>query len=293
MRTAERVAEALRRSGHSSAIAYTTRKGDAEARVEELAANDSDIGCVVACGGDGTIQEVVNGLMKLRDGVTRDGPTLGLAPAGRCNDLARVLGISTDAVSIADTLMCGTSQAIDLGRANGRYYCTVATMGVDAEVSRFVNEMKMPLTGTPAYVYGALRVLARYRAHRVRLEGDFGILEKPILLASTANTSSYGGHIPIVPGANPADGLLDVCIIDAVSRWRAMRLLPRVLGGTHVHLPEVMVQPSRSVKIDAEDVLELWADGERLTTTPATIEVVPAALRVLTPPPGDTRMEKL
>ncbi|MBU0717609.1 MAG: diacylglycerol kinase, partial [Planctomycetes bacterium] len=149
---------------------------------------------------------------------------------------------------------------------------------------RYVNEMKSPLRGTAAYVYGALRVLARYNSCRVRVTADFGTVEKSVFLASTANTASYGGAIEIVPGATPTDGLLDLCVIDGVSRLRSFFILAAVLAGRHQAHPNVHFFQTARLEIDADDPLEIWADGELMGRTPVTIEAAPAAVRVLLPP---------
>jgi diacylglycerol kinase (ATP) len=159
----------------------------------------------------------------------------------------------------------------------------VATLGIDAEVSSFVDRMLMPLRGTPAYIYGALRMLARYRAPLVRIEGDFGVIEKRIFLASSANTSSYGGAIPIAPDATPTDGLLDLCVINEVGLLRALAMIPIVMAGRHARQPEVSFVRTRQATIETDAPAEIWADGERIARTPAVIEVVPDALEVIVP----------
>ena len=277
-RTTRVLAEQLRAVGVNVTIQETQRTGDAEAISREAATGDDRPDCIVACGGDGTIQEVANALAS-----TDGGPTMGLAPAGRCNDFARELGISTDPAKIAEVLTSGEARRIDLGRVNDRFFCTVATIGVDAEVSQFVDTMKMPLTGTAAYLYGAFRVLLTYRPRALRMAGDFGVIERPVFLASSANTSTYGGAIPIVPGASPVDGQLDVCVIDHVSWWRMLTLVPAVLRGRHRGAPEVRFLKTRKFVIDSDESLALWADGERIARTPATIEVVRGALNLMTP----------
>lgn len=239
--------------------------------------------CIVACGGDGTVQEIAGALAARRETLGDCCPILGLAPAGRCNDFSRALGIDRQPGKIVDVLANGVARPIDLGRANGRYFCTVATLGADAEVSRFVDRMKMPLRGTLAYIYGAVRVLLRYRGRPVRIEGDFGSFDGRIFIATSANTSLYGGAIRIVPRATPTDGKLDLCIIRSVSRPRAFGLLVSICRARHTALPEVRIVGTRRIRIDSEECLEIWADGEPLTTTPATIEVVPKAIRVMLP----------
>lgn len=284
-RTAEAVASALRDTDTSVRVEFTNRSGDAETIARRACASGPALPeCIVACGGDGTIQEVANALADAHEANRDMCPPLGLAPAGRCNDFARALGISHDIRKIIDVLRQGTPQPIDLGRVNGRYFCTVATLGVDAEVSNFVDVMRMPLTGTIAYVYGAVRVLMRYRSKRIKLIGDFGTIEQSVFLASSANTSSYGGAIKIAPAANPRDGKLMLCLIDSVSRWRSFRLLPRIFTGRHVHLPEVRFLATRKFRIESETPIEMWADGERITHTPALVEAVPQAVHIILPP---------
>jgi diacylglycerol kinase (ATP) len=281
-RTADKVAANLRARGLSVDVRHTTRPGDAERLALEAIRNkECPCDCIVACGGDGTVQEVANALASERALPEDKRPALGLAPAGRCNDFARVLRVPKDPAGIAEILARGKPRAIDLGRVNDRYFCTVATVGVDAEVSRYVDSMRVPLTGTLAYLYGALCVLCRYRPRVLRITGDFGVIERPLFLASSANTSSYGGAIKISPRAVPTDGQLDLCVIDAVSRLRALTLVPQVLAGRHETLPEVRFIRARQVRIDADEPLEIWADGERIACTPATIQAVPDAIRVL------------
>lgn len=281
-RTAEALAANLRDNGRSTTIAYTKKSGEAEAITREalLAGTWS---CIVGCGGDGTIQEIANALASNGNNNASDRPPLGLAPAGRCNDFARALGIPTDPAAICEVIEHGAATPVDLGKANGRFFCTVATMGIDAEVSRFVDGMKIPLRGRAAYVYGALRMVVCYRPKTVRLEGDFGVIEQPIFLASTANTSSYGGAIEIAPDANPTDAMLDMCVIDHASMWRTVGLVLAILRSRHRHNPHVRFLRTRQVEISSSDQLEIWADGEPIATTPATLSVQPGAIDVLLP----------
>lgn len=283
-RTANAVAERLTSRGVQTDVMETAATGDAEqAALKSCGDGSRRPDCIVACGGDGTMQEVANALASMRESLGNQCPVMGLAPAGRCNDFARALGVRNDPAFIADVLHHGNATPIDLGRINGRYFCTVATVGIDAEVTGFVDRMRMPLRGTVAYVYGALRVLLRYQCYGLRLEGDFGVIDRPLFMASSANTSSYGGAIVIAPDADPSDGELDLCVIDAVSKWRAVTLVAAVLLGRHRSKPEVHFIRTGALKIDATTDRDIWADGERIATTPADVDVVPAALRVMLP----------
>lgn len=283
-RTSATVTELLRSQGVEVEVRHTAASGDAERIAREaMASGTRPLQCVVACGGDGTVQEIANALADARPSLGDSCPALGLAPAGRCNDFARAFRISTDPAAIADVLLNGRALPTDLGRVNGRYFCTVATAGVDADVSSFVDTMRMPLRGTLAYLYGAIRVLIRYRPYDMTITGDFGVIEGPMLLASTANTSCYGGAIRIAPDADPTDGFLDLCVIDRVTRLRAITLMPTLLAGRHGRCPAVHFLRTQHLTIESRRPLELWADGEHIAKTPATIEVVPAAVRVLQP----------
>lgn len=283
-RTAVAIAELLRRQGANIEVRYTAASGDAELIARKaITSGTRPLRCIVACGGDGTIQEIANALADARPSLGDACPALGLAPAGRCNDFARAFDIPTDPVVIAEVLLNGRARPTDLGRVNGRFYCTVVTAGADAEVSSYVDTMRMPLRGTLAYLYGAIRVLIHYRPYDMKITGDFGVIERPMLLASTANTSCYGGAIRIAPDADPADGQLNLCIVDRIPRLRAIALIPALLAGRHGRCPAVHFLRTQRLTIESRRPLELWADGERIAGTPATIEVVPAAIRALQP----------
>ncbi len=281
---ADYIVSELRACEIDVSVRATERTGDAE-RITHQAINQPENrpACVVACGGDGTVQEVANALARARSTLGTACPVMALAPAGRCNDFARALGIPADPPGMVDTLVGGVPRAIDLGRVNDRYFCTVATVGIDAEVSSYVDGMGGPLKGTIAYLYGALCVLRTYRAKTVQLTGDFGTIERPMFLASSANTYLYGGSIPIAPHAVPTDGQLDVCVIDAVSTARALTLIPAVLTAQHAARPEVQFIRTRCLGIKTTEPLDIWADGERIGATPAIVDVVAGAVRVLMP----------
>jgi YegS/Rv2252/BmrU family lipid kinase len=283
LRTARLVAEIMRGRGFDVTIHETENARDGESYARRRCESDDKPLAVVACGGDGTIQQVANAVAPLRANLGSGCPAVGLAPAGRCNDFARIFGISREPEDIAHTLMTGRRMPVDLGRVNGRYFCTVVTVGVDAEISSYVDQMKMPIRGTLAYIYGALRVLSRYRGRHLRVAGDFEPVDQRVFLASSANTSSYGGAIKIAPHAVPTDGMLDLCLIENISRWRSLTLLARVLAGKHVALPEVHFGKMKTLTMDSDEPIEMWADGERVATTPATITVMPNAIDVIVP----------
>ena len=282
-RIAEEVAAKISAAGRSASVQFTQERGHAERLAYAALTSDAPPDCIVACGGDGTIHEVANAIASARSEPNHNRPIMGLVPAGRCNDFARAFGLFPEPAFIAETLLHGHPTPIDLGRVNDRYFCTVAAVGVDADVTRFVHEMKMPLRGTSAYIYGAIRVLLRYRPRRMRLRGDFGVVDRPLFLASTANTAAYGGAIRIVPMADPADGLLHLCVIDGVSRLRAFAMLPIVLAAKHISHPEVRFLAATDFALETDEPADIWADGEPIAATPARFQIAPAAIQLLVP----------
>ncbi|MGB0717354.1 MAG: diacylglycerol/lipid kinase family protein [Phycisphaerae bacterium] len=239
---------------------------------------------IVPCGGDGTIQDVINGVAPLRPSLSPKDPAIGLAPAGRCNDFARIFGIRKNAQEVAETLLRGQRMPVDLGKVNDRFFCTVATVGVDADISEYVDTQRLPIRGTLAYVWGALRILSTYAGRAVRITGDGIDYEGRVFLASSANTSSYGGSIKIVPHADATDAQLDLCQIDHMTRLRSLYLLAKVLfGGRHITMPEVHFERMSSIHIDGKEVLSIWADGECMGSTPADIRIAPKAIDIIVP----------
>lgn len=286
LRLATRIREALHDRQLRCDIQPTQAVGDAERLVEEAvsaASADDPVG-VIACGGDGTIQQAANAIMRV--GSVR--AVLALAPSGRCNDFARAFGIHSTFASISAALLDGTPRPVDLGKIGDRYFCSIAAVGFDAVVTRYVNDMTMPLKGTPSYIYGALQVLLRYRTPKLKVSGEFGEYEGPVFMLSTANTACYGGALRIAPDADPSDGLFDICLVSAIAKHKVIALIPRVLSAAHTKLPQVQMHRTRAltitpVVVDNPAAEEIWADGELVGRLPATIEIVPQAIRVFQP----------
>ena len=182
-RVAERGRRRLLQAGMEVSLDWTSRRG--QARELAAAARDRGSAVVVVCGGDGTVAEV---LPVLAGGET----SLGLLPAGTCNDLARALGIGISEDPAMRVLLEGQPRPIDLGRCGDRLFATVASFGFDAEVGEEMAEGRSPLPGTAGYLYTALRRLRGYRPAPVCLRGEFGVREQEVFLLAMGNTPSYG-----------------------------------------------------------------------------------------------------
>ena len=272
---AEQAFQRLTAEGYTGRQELTTQSGDAN-RIAQ-AAIENGLHWIIACGGDGTIHEVVNAIAEKPDVV------LGVLPCGKGNDFAGALKIPTKPLEAIEVLLAGTTRLVDLGKIGDRYFDTIAACGYDAEVSRRVTEEGAPFSGTASYVWTAITTLFSYRSPTARLEGDFGSYEGEILLTATGLTASYGGGMKIVPEAVIDDGLFDVCIIEPVPHSTVLRLLVTLFWGGHAGHRAVQMHRTKSLTIETDPPILLYADGEQICYTPATIEIVERGLTVIAP----------
>lgn len=240
---------------------------------------------VAVAGGDGTVHLAVQ---ELAGG---DIP-LGIIPCGTGNDLARTLGVrELHPEAAADVIADGSIRRIDLARLTrddgfDRLFATVLASGFDARVNDRANRMRWP-RGRSRYTAAILIEFLRLRHHSVALtaqtpDGGAFRVAGPVTLVAVGNARSYGGGIPMCPDADPADGLLDLTVVQPVGRLQLLRLLPRAYRGTHTTLTQVSTLRVRSVRV-GERGLNAYADGEAMGPLPVTVEIVAGALRVFAP----------
>lgn len=229
----------------------------------------------VVMSGDGLIGQV--------GGALAGGDTpLGIIPGGRGNDLARVLGIPEDVDEAADLLRAGTWREIDVGEVNGRRFLCIASCGFDSDANRIANEAKW-IKGQLVYAYAALRALAAWKPARFTLTLDGERREFSGYSVAVANSKAYGGGMFIAPDAELDDGLLDVVTTAHTGKLHFLRNLPKVFDGKHVENEEVVVARVREVRIEADRPFAVYADGDHLADLPATVRLLPRALRVIAP----------
>jgi diacylglycerol kinase (ATP) len=277
------VVQALRAAGHEvTALAEPDFAGLVEATGKAVT---SGADALVVVGGDGMVSLGVNLLAGTEI-------PLGIVPSGTGNDLARGLGIPVGNTEAAiDMLLDRLSVAprtIDAGRittSDGRltWFASVASAGFDAVVNERANLMRWP-RGRSRYNVALLRELAVLKPIGYRLVLDGVESRTSAMLVAAGNNVSLGGGMRLVPDAKLDDGLLDVVVVQPLSRIAFLRIFPRVFRGTHVTDPRVEITRVRRVRIEADGVVA-YADGERVGPLPIDIEVVPAALRVLAPIP--------
>ena len=246
----------------------------------ELGRAATDAGEVaVSFGGDGLAGAVAHAL--------RGGPgVLGVLPGGRGNDFARKLEIPTDPVEAAEVLARGVERTVDVAEVDGRTFLGIASYGFDSEVQDLANATTL-VRGSLVYLYATLRTLARWKAVRLTFEAD-GAGERSFdgFAVAASNSGRFGGGMQFVPDADLEDGQIDVVLCHDTTKLRYLRDLPKVFKGTHFEANESLeLLRARELRVDAERPYRIYADGDPIGTTPATIRAVPGALRVLVPAP--------
>ena len=243
---------------------------------------------VVAVGGDGTLNEVVNGLV--RAGTAAE---LATIPLGTGMDFGRTYGISSrfeDAVRVAAT---GVPRTIDVGRVsfrewNGsegdRYFANVGSVGMSAAVAQRANGISKALGGKATFFYALTRVFFEWTNTNVTVQLDDGTRRGGRMHdVIVANGQWHGGAMWLAPGARPDDSLFDVVLIGDVTKRDFITTAPKIYKGTYLGHPKVELLHSRAVTVDAPERLPIELDGEQVGTTPVHFEILPAALRVRVP----------
>lgn len=239
------------------------------------------VGLVVAVGGDGTLNEVVNGVVGEHG---RPRATVGALFTGRGRDGARTLGLPRDPARAVARLLANRPAVRDLGlvrwRGGRRYFVTIAGAGFDAVVARGALSLAGP--GTVPYLRAVAASLRAYRPWPLRLVVDGG---PPRALEAAgvmfANGPCCGGGMRIAPAANAADGALDLVVLGALSRGALVRWLPTVYWGGHLRHPLISAERVAAVTVTSEEPLPLQLDGEPAGEAPFEVSVAPGALRVL------------
>lgn len=276
------VARLLREGGASVDVTYSPGP-HAMVTLVEAAVDRGDV--VVSVGGDGMLSSLA-GLVSDRGG------TLGVLPAGRGNDFARMLGLPDAPEDQAALLLSGSVRAVDLLAVSmdgaRRLVAGSVYAGVDARAAEIVDRATW-LPRRLQYPYAALRSLATYQPGRYRVAVDGIEHEYAAATVVVANSAYYGKGMQIAPSASVEDGVLDVVVIEAAGRIALMRSLPKVYDGGHVGLPEVTVLSGKRVEVrgTARSAIPVGADGEplgplpQLGASPAVVEVVPGAVDVI------------
>ncbi|MBI4570923.1 MAG: YegS/Rv2252/BmrU family lipid kinase [Chloroflexi bacterium] len=259
--------------GWESGLLLTASPGHATALAREAAAQGLD--AVVACGGDGTVNEVANGL-------ARSGTALAVVRGGTGNVWAKEVRVPRNPARAARLLVDGETRTVDLGRAGERYFLLMAGVGFDGDVVRGLPSGAKRRLGAASYIAHGLRRALSYRAAESDLTLDHERLATELYWLLLGNTRSYGGVLNLTHLARADDGKLDLLLLRRGGLLRFVSLIPWVLLRRHHRRRALLYREVTSLDV-ATAGLPVQVDGEYLTETPLRFEVAPAALRVIVP----------
>ena len=250
------------------------------------AAADGGASLLVAVGGDGTVNEVAQGL------AGRDGVELAVIPRGTGWDFARTYGIPRRLEQAVAVALEGRARTVDLGRARYRtwagseaesYFANIASAGMSGAIAKRANDTSKALGGKVSYLWATLAVFSRWRNDEVRVTVDGETRSGPMHDVVVANGRYFGGGMMICPEAEPDDGLLDVLTVGDLTKRDLLLTLPKTYRGRHLPHPKAELLRGALVEIETAAPLPVELDGEQPGTTPVRFEIVPRALRLRVP----------
>ena len=268
---------------------FSDAPGHIAALAEQAAADGA--GLVVAVGGDGTVNEAVNGLLALhaRGEAT---PELAVLPRGTGTDFVRTFSIPGNLDRALAVIQDGTTREIDAGKVTYRawaghdavgYFANVASAGMSGAVAQRANTTSKALGGKASFLAATLSVFAGWKATTISVEVDSERRDRLMYDVLVANCRYLGGGMKMTPDAMPDDGLFDVLMIGDITRTDLALTLPKIYRGTHLPHPKAELLRGRVVTVNAETPVPVELDGEQPGTTPARFEIVARALRLRVP----------
>ncbi|HET7228503.1 MAG TPA: YegS/Rv2252/BmrU family lipid kinase [Longimicrobium sp.] len=273
----------LRDAGHQVMPRVTFEQGDAARFARDAA--DAGVDLVVAAGGDGTVNEVVNGLVLGGEPGAGSAPRLAVLPLGTANDLASGLGIPIgDPEAALAVAVAGVPFSVDVPTVNGRCFLNVSTGGFGAEATEDSSTTLKSVLGPVAYVVTGVRKFVRLEPSRARFTaGGETLHDGEFLVFAVGNARRTGGGIHITANAEMDDRLLDVCIIEHMGHLEFARVAPQIRAGRHVDHPRVTYRKVSSLQIDADDELSVNADGEPVSARRFEYAFAPGRLTLMVP----------
>lgn len=278
------ISKLLRHVGLSFDYEYTEGVGHA-IELARAAASDG-YRYVVAVGGDGTVNEVANGILY---STGSSNTSLGVVSTGTGSDFARSVGIPRDYNSACSFLTSSQRLLIDVGmveyKSKGqtlqRYFINAAGVGFDAAVVETTERLPKYFGGTIPYVAGLLRTLFGYKNKSVVVHLGNKVEDKRILSIVVANGCYFGGGMYMAPQAELNDSLLDVMTVGDIGKFELLKALPTVYKGTHINHPKVRMEKATHITIESSERILVHADGELLGEGPASFWLMPAALSIV------------
>lgn len=265
-------------------VSWTPSSGSATTLARQAAEQGADI--IISVGGDGTINEIINGIIQ-----SPTQPALGIIPAGWANDFIKSTTIPKDILQACQIISRNKTKMIDVGLINEEtYFANVCGIGFDADIADLANQMKTryphwKTLSAYVYVFATIqKLLSSLPSFQAKITIDGKVVEGEMLLVAVANGKIEGGKFNITPAAEIDDGLLDICIIEKMNRFRCLYLLPKVIKGTHHEVSEVSFFRGKDILIELNKFVTAQVAGEILPPEKKYhIRVLPQKLKLIIP----------
>jgi diacylglycerol kinase (ATP) len=283
-RALEHIRSYLSQHGWSIELQMTEKAGDAVVLAREAAQAGCDV--VIVAGGDGTVNEVANGLAGTKT-------ALAVLPIGTGNLWAKQLGVPTYTLvnplrlrGAADGLIGGSIRLVDLGQVNGRYFLSWAGIGLDAQVTTEMEprQRHTKRLGALPYIIAAILVMRDFQGVRTRVRLDGSVVRGRTLLILVSNIQQYVGILPLAREARLDDGLLDVFIFKGLGFPYVVRHVLKIISQRYLQDPQIVHRQARHIEVWTEPPTPVHVDGDPIGTTPVRLRAAPLALRILVPP---------
>ena len=255
-------------------IRVTEKAGDGQIFAEK-AKSENTFTTIVSVGGDGTLHEIINGMI----GGTQK---LGIIPAGTGNDFSRSLDIPLNIKDAVETLVNGKIISIDLGKLSDRYFINFSSIGLDALIAEEANKIKRYFSSTYSYIIGVVKALGKFKSIKAELIIDNKKYSSEIMLVAVCNGAYYGGGMNIAPQAQVSDGQFDICVVKKMPKLKLLFLFPTIFKGKHIKYDEIELYRGKSVQIFSEGEIYMSADGEAIDNKIAKFEIMHNELKVIT-----------
>lgn len=250
------VLQKFEQAGYETSCHATTCEGDAIQAAKDAGIRGFDL--IVAAGGDGTINEVVNGIAELEKR-----PQLAIIPVGTTNDFARAIGIPlNNVIQAVDVILSGEPYKIDIGKVNDHYFINIAGGGRLTELTYEVPSKLKTMLGQLAYYLKGMEMLPSIRPAEVEIEYDGKLFQGEIMLFLVSLTNSVGGFEKLAPDSKLNDGMFDLLILKKTNLAEFIRVASLALRGDHINDENIIYTKANRVKVTNQDKMQLNLDGE-------------------------------
>jgi diacylglycerol kinase (ATP) len=274
LRLLPRIKQWLSVSPHE--FSFTIPESPDRMRLEIMKAPDEGIEALLLIGGDGTVHQALRAIAETNI-------PFGYLPCGRGNDFARNIGLPSKLKKSCSFPSNPSFLQVDLPRINHIPFVAVAYVGFDAEVNKLANDGGGYFSGALGYIVCVLKTLKNFKPFEVEITIDDISWRERVMMVTVANAPFYGGGMKIAPGADMNDGVLDICIVQEISKFELLQQFPKVFTGTHIFHPKVLMKTGKKVKLVSDENREIFADGEYVGSLPGDCTIGTQKIQIMSP----------